>query len=30
MLACSNVRITREFSVFGVTFDAVIWDSLEA
>ena len=29
MLVCSNVCITREFSIFGVTFDAVIWDSLE-
>ena len=24
MLVCSNVRITGEFSIFGVTFDAVI------
>ena len=30
MLVCSNVRITEEFSIFGVTFDAVVWDSLEA
>ena len=30
MLVCSNVRITREFSIFGVTFDAAIWYSLEA
>ena len=30
MLVCSNVRITGEFSIFGVTFDAVVWDSIEA
>ena len=30
MLVCSNVCITEEFSIFGVTFDAAIWDSLEA
>ena len=30
MLVCSNVHITKEFSIFGVTFDATIWDSLEA
>ena len=30
MLVCSNVSITREFSIFGVTIDATIWDSLEA
>ena len=30
MLVCSNVRITGEFSIFGVTFDATIWGSLEA
>ena len=24
MLVCSNVRITEEFSIFNVTFDAVI------
>ena len=29
-LVCSNVGITEEFSIFGVTFDAAIWDSLEA
>ena len=28
MLLCSNV--TGDFSIFGVTFDAAIWDSLEA
>ena len=30
MLGCSNVRITGEFSIFGVTFNAAIWGSLEA
>ena len=30
MLVCSNVRITGEFPIFGVTFDAGVWDSLEA
>ena len=30
MLVCSNVGIIREFSIFGVTFDAAIWYSLEA
>ena len=30
MLVCSNVRITGEFSILGVTFDAAIWGSLEA
>ena len=30
MLVCSNVRVTREFAIFGVTFDAVVCDSLEA
>ena len=30
MLVCSNVYITGEFSIFSVTFDAVVWDSLEA
>ena len=30
MLVCSNMRITKEYSIFGVTFDAVVWDSLEA
>ena len=30
MLVCSNVRITGEFFIFGVTFNAVVWDSLEA
>ena len=30
MQVCSNVRITEEFSIFGVTFDAAIWGSLEA
>ena len=30
MLVCSNVRIIGEFSIFGVTFDVVVWDSLEA
>ena len=30
MLVCSNVRITQEFSIFGITFDAAIWGSLEA
>ena len=30
MLLCSNVLITREFSILGVTFDAAIWGSLEA
>ena len=30
VLVCSNVRITEEFSIFGVTFDAIVWDSLEA
>ena len=30
MLVCSNVRIIGEFSIFGVTFDAAIWYSLEA
>ena len=29
MQVCSNVRITEEFSIFGVTFDATIWGSLE-
>ena len=24
MFVCSNVRITREFSIFGVTFDAIV------
>ena len=28
MLVCFNVRITRKFSIFGVTFDAPIWGSL--
>ena len=30
MLVCSNERIIGEFSIFGATFDAAIWDSLEA
>ena len=30
MLVCSHVRITAEFFIFDVTFDAAIWDSLEA
>ena len=30
MLGCSNVRITGEFSIFDVTFNAAIWGSLEA
>ena len=30
MLVCSNMRITGEFSIFGVTFNAAIWYSLEA
>ena len=30
MQVCSNVRIIEEFSIFGVTFDAAIWGSLEA
>ena len=30
MLVYSNVRIIEEFSIFGVTFDATIWGSLEA
>ena len=30
MLVCSNERITGEFSILGVTFDVVVWDSLEA
>ena len=30
MLVYSNVHITEEFSIFGVTFDAVVWDSFEA
>ena len=30
MLVCSNVGITEEFYIFGVTFDATIWGSLEA
>ena len=30
MLVCSNMRITGEFSIFSVKFDAVVWDSLEA
>ena len=30
MLVCSNVRITGEFSTFGVTFNATIWGSPEA
>ena len=30
MQVCSNVRITEEFSIFGVTFDASVWGSLEA
>ena len=29
MLVCSNVRITGAFSIFGVTFDVVVWDSLK-
>ena len=29
MLVCSNVRTIGEFSIFGVTFDAAIWGSLE-
>ena len=30
MLVCSNVRITGEFSILGVPFYVVVWDSLEA
>ena len=30
MLGCSNVRITGEFFIFDVTFNAAIWGSLEA
>ena len=30
MLVCFNVHITGEFSIFGVTFDAIVWDSPEA
>ena len=30
MLVCSNVHVTREFDIFGVTFDAVVCDSIEA
>ena len=30
MLVCSNVSITGEFPIFGVTFDVVVWDSLKA
>ena len=30
MLVCSNVCIIGKFSIFGVTFDAAIWDFLEA
>ena len=30
MLVCSNVCITGEFSIFVITFNAAIWDSLEA
>ena len=30
MLVCSNVRIIGEFSIFDVTFDVAIWNSLEA
>ena len=29
MLVCFNVRITGEFSIFGVTFNVAIWYSLE-
>ena len=30
MPVCFNVHITGEFPIFGVTVDAVVWDSLEA
>ena len=30
MLVCSNVRIIGGFPIFCVTFDAAVWDSLEA
>ena len=30
MLVCSNVHITKEFYIFGVTFNAAIWGSVEA
>ena len=30
MLGCSNVRITGEFPIFGVTFNAILWGSHEA
>ena len=30
MLGCSNVRITEEFPIFGVTFNAALWRTHEA